>query len=342
MQLLKPQLMVAVLLGACGCHTTSPALQNLSRYEFKSAHMGTLFTITLYASNPALAERAAEAGFKRIAALEDTLSDYQADSELNLLRDQPPGKPVNVSTDLFEVLHHSQRISQLSDGAFDVTMGPYVRLWRFARKRKELPSLAELETAKAAAGYRKLKLDQRAQTVTMLASGMRLDVGGMAKGYAADEALKVLRKHGITSALIAASGDIALGDAPPGQAGWRVGISGIGPNTNTVVHTLILSRAGISTSGDSEQFVEIAGQRYSHILDPKTGLGLTNRIQATVVASDASHSDPLATAVCILGAKKGTRMIERVPGAAVFILTLEDGEVREFDSSRFKRFAKPR
>ncbi len=331
---------LAAVLTLCAGAIASPAPHNLSRYEFKSPHMGTLFTITLCATNALIAEQAADAAFKRIAALEDTLSDYQADSELNLLCEKPVGKPVNVSEDLFDVLRLSREISKLSDGTFDVTMGPYVRLWRFARKRKVLPGAAELQSARAAVGYRKLKLDERAHTVTLLAPGMRLDVGGVAKGYSADEAMKVLNRYGISSALVAASGDIAVGEAPPGQPGWRVGITGVGANTNRVEHTLILQHAGISTSGDSEQFIEIDGKRYSHILDPKTGLGLTNRIQATVVAPDASHSDPLATAVCILGVTKGMRMIERCPGTGVFILTQEHGEVRAFESKRFKRFPK--
>src|SRR4029453_14308661 len=121
--------------------------------------------------------------FKRIDELEDILSDYQADSELNSLCTNKPGQVVKISRDLFDILSQSRKFAQLSGGAFDPTVGPYVRLWRFSRKRKVLPSATELEAARAAVGWRKLRLDQRKQTATLLASNMRLDVGGIAKGY---------------------------------------------------------------------------------------------------------------------------------------------------------------
>jgi len=299
--------------------------------------MGTLFTITFYAPDPSTAEGAAAAAFKRIDALEDIMSDYQADSELMRLCDQPFGKPVAVSADLLDVLQRAQRISRLSDGAFDVTVGPYVRLWRFARKRKVLPTPAEIATARAAVGWEKLHLDARAHTVTLLVPNMRLDLGGIGKGYAADQAMQILKGRGIHRALVAASGDIAIGDSPPGQPGWKVGIATLGPRTNELARTLILHNAGISTSGDSEQFIEIAGVRYSHILNPATGLGLTNRIQATIIGPDATTTDSLDTTVSILGVKRGLALADSLPHTAALILTQTDGQVRSFPSRRFGR-----
>src|SRR6516225_4718430 len=134
------------------------------------------------------------------------MSDYPPDSQLMLLCVQPFGKPVPVSADLFAVVEQAQKASALSGGAFDITVGPYVRLWRFARKRKVLPTPAEMAAAAPAVGYKKLRLDVKQRTVTLLAPNMRLDLGGIAKGYAADEALKVLKKHGLSRALVAASG----------------------------------------------------------------------------------------------------------------------------------------
>jgi FAD:protein FMN transferase len=166
---------------------------------------------------------------------------------------------------------------------------------------------------------------------------MRLDVGGIAKGYAADQALAVLRAQGIDCALVAASGDIAIGDPPPGQPGWRVGITPIGSRSNSIVRTLILSNAGISTSGDAEQFIEIDGTRYSHIVSPFTGLGLTERIQVTVVSTNATTTDSLATAVSVLGAKRGLKLIESMPLTAALITTFQDGAPRVVPSVRFKR-----
>ena len=208
--------------------------------------MGTLINITLYAPDLAAAKAGADAAFQRIDALEDIMSDYQADSELMRLCDQPFGKPVPVSAELFDVLQRARKVSKLSGGAFDVTIGPYVRLWRFARKRKVLPTPAEIAAARAAVGWQKLRLDERARTVTLLVPNMRLDLGSIGKGYAADEALRILKGRGIDRALVAASGDIAIGNPPPGQRGWKVGIATFGGSTNTPSCALLLHNAGIS------------------------------------------------------------------------------------------------
>ncbi|HVM48118.1 MAG TPA: FAD:protein FMN transferase [Candidatus Acidoferrum sp.] len=302
--------------------------------------MGTLFTITLYAPDASRAQAAAQAAFKRVDALEDIMSDYQADSELMRLCDQPWGKPVPASPDLFNVLRQSLMIAQRSDGAFDITIGPCVRLWRFSRKRKSLPTQAELAAARAAVGWRNVRLDARARTVTLLAPNMRLDLGGIGKGYAADQAMLVLQGRGITRAVVAASGDIAVGDSPPGQPGWKIGIATLGTRTNQIARTVLLHNAGISTSGDSEQFIEIGGVRYSHILDPATGLGLTNRIQATIIGPNATTTDSLDTTVSILGVKRGLALADSFPGTAAIITIKEDGHTQTFTSRRFERLGK--
>ena len=327
--------LLGVLLLA-GCHSPS-SLPALHRFEFKHPAMGTLITITLYAPEPAAAKDAAAAAFQRIDALEDILSDYQADSELLRLCDQPYGTPVPVSAELFEVLQRAQNISKLSDGAFDVTVGPYVRLWRFARKRKVLPTPAEIATARAAVGWQKLRLDPRARTVTLLVPNMRLDLGSIGKGYAADAALRILKGRGIDRALVAASGDIAIGNPPPGQPGWKIGVAAFDSATNKVSRTLLLRNAGISTSGDTEQFIEINGVRYSHIVNPVTGLGMTQRIQATVIGPDATTTDSLDTTVSLLGVQRGLALIDSWPRTAALIVTKEDGQTRSFASRRFRR-----
>lgn len=323
-----------LLLALNGCATNSPVLH---RFEFASPHMGTLFTITLYAADETNAGVAAREAFARVAELDSVMSDYDADSELMRLCAQPSGQPVPVSRDLFDVLERAQNFSRMSGGAFDVTVGPYTRLWRFSRKRKILPSPAELAKARAAVGWEKLRLDPRARTVTLLAPDMRLDLGGIGKGYAADAALKILRTHGLTRALVAASGDIAIGDAPPGQGGWRIGIAPIDARTNAVAKAVLLCNAGVSTSGDTEQFVEIDGVRYSHDLNPATGLGLTNRIQATVIARDATASDALCKPVCVLGPERGLKLIDALPGAAAVVLTKDADGKRVIESKRFSR-----
>jgi FAD:protein FMN transferase len=334
-------LLLAVLALLSSCRSAPPE-RPLERFEFSHPGMGTLITIRLYASGAVAAKAAAKEAFQRIDALEDIMSDYQADSELLRLCEQPWGTPVPVSKDLFDVLERAQRISRLSNGAFDVTVGPYVRLWRFARKRKVLPSPAEIAAARAAVGWQKVRLDPRARAVTLLAPNMRLDLGSIGKGYAADQALRIFKDRGIDRALVAASGDIAIGNPPPGQRGWKVAIASFGGATNQPPQTLLLHNAGISTSGDTEQFIEINGVRYSHIVDPATGLGLTQRIQVTVVGPDATTTDSLDTTVSLLGVQRGLALIDSWPRTAALIVTKKDEQTQTFTSRGFSRIARPR
>jgi FAD:protein FMN transferase len=328
-----PPFAALLLLAAC---RSVPAEKPLQRFEFSRPAMGTLITITLYAPDSAPAKAAAAAAFQRIDALEDVMSDYQADSELMRLCDQPFGTPVPVGKDLFDVLQRAQRTAKLSDGAFDVTVGPYVRLWRFARKRKVLPTPEEVAAARAAVGWQKLRLDAHTHTVTLLVPNMRLDLGSIGKGYSADQALQVLKARGIDRALVAASGDIAVGNPPPGQPGWKVGIAVLGSATNSAPRTVLLHNAGISTSGDTEQFIEINGVHYSHIVNPATGLGLTNRIQATVIGPDATTTDSLDTTLSLLGIKRGLALADSLPHTAALMVTKDDGKTHTFLSRRFR------
>ena len=191
-----------------------------------------------------------------------------------------------------------------------------------------------METRKLV-GYQKLRLDTQHHTAQLLIPGMKVDLGGIAKGYAADEALKTLRGKEIEVALVAIGGDIALGAPPPGKPGWRVDINP-GPAFKTKpLKPLLLSHAGVSTSGDAEQFVEISGKRYSHIIDPRTGMALLGYRSVTLVARNATASDALATALCVLGPKAGLRFIQSQPRAAALYLEFVDGKIREYSSKRW-------
>lgn len=264
--------------------------------------MGVPFRIVLYAANQAQATNAAEAAFARVAHLNDLMSDYEYDSELSRLgRTSGSGQKVNISDELWAVLRKAQEISEASNGAFDVTVGPVVQLWRRARREKQLPNPELLAKARARIGYTNLVLENH--TVELKTPDMRLDLGGIAKGYASDEALRVLRERGIRSALCAASGDIALGDSPPGEKGWKIQIDKTTNHPGTPF--LILHNCGISTSGDMFQFVEIDAKRYSHIVDPHTGLGLTDRSSVTVIAKNDLTADGIDDAVNVLGPGRG-------------------------------------
>lgn len=316
-----------------GCRSMLPDAQ-LRRFEFKQPHMGTLFTITLYAPGEAQAREASDAASAKITALEQVMTDYDPESELMQLCRRPVGEPTRVSTELFDVLEKSQRVAELSDGAFDVTVGPVVRLWRRTRRTGTLPPAEVLAQARAAVGWRKLKLDARNKTVTLTAPNMQLDLGGIAKGYAADQALDVLKQHGLARALVAASGDIAVGDPPPGQRGWRVGVGALDSGDVKLARMLLLRNAAVSTSGDTEQYVEIDGRRYSHIVDPRTGVGLTERMQVSIIGRRAADTDAFATAASVLGVERGLSLVDSLPGVAALVLLQERGRIRAFESSR--------
>ncbi len=288
--------------------------------------MGTLVRIKIYAPSPRRAKEAFSSAFGRIAELDRILSDYRAGSELNQLPETAVGRPVKISRDLFRVLSASQDLAQESRGAFDITQGPVIRLWRQARRDRVLPDPSSLRDASCRGGYRKLHLDPAAGTAMLDQGNMQLDVGGIAKGYAADAALEVLGRMGIASAMVAASGDIACSHAPPGRRGWKIGLDA--PFSRIVE----LSDEAVSTSGDTEQYVELNGIRYSHIIDPATGQALTSGITVSVIARRGIAADSLATALSVLGPDQGMALIEKHRDAAA-ILAEPSGIIRE--SSRF-------
>jgi thiamine biosynthesis lipoprotein len=319
----------------------------LGRYEFEHVQMGVLFKLTLYAPDDATANKAAQAAYARIKELNRIMSDYDPDSELmRLCRSSGPGKPVKVSRELFDVLSQSLEISRQSCGAFDVTVGPYVDLWRKARRRKQLPDPAALKAAAERVGYQHVRLDAAAGTVELLKPNMLLDLGGIAKGYAAGEALAVLRRHGVTRALVAGSGDIVAGDPPPGKPAWRIAVAPLTSAGEKRVDAaagrfLLLKNAAVATSGDVFQHLEIDGVRYSHIVNPQTGLGLTQPSSVTVVAPNGTTADSLASAVSVLGPECGLRLIDCTPGTTALIVQSQGDRSRTFESKNFRQFDAP-
>ena len=331
-------LVIAIASAVVAAGADDQQTAGLRRFEFREAHMGTEFSILLYGADEDHANRAAALAFERIAALDVTLSDYRAESELSGLGRRAGGPDVPVSADLFEVLRRSRALSERTEGAFDVTIGPVVKLWRRARRRGELPDPALLRMARDRVGWEHLELDPERRTARLERPGMALDVGGIAKGYASDAALEVLRAEGFDRALVAGAGDIAASGPPPGSVGWVVGIAPLDPD-RAPGRILLLRDRAVSTSGDAERFVEIDGVRYSHIVDPRTGLGLTGRSSVTVTAPDASTSDSLATAVSVLGPAEGLALVARTSGAEALIVAANDGgpDLLEWLSDGFER-----
>jgi thiamine biosynthesis lipoprotein len=297
--------------------------------------MGTTFTITVWADDEAVARAAAREAFARAANLNRIMSDYLPSSELMKLCAGAGGPAVQVSPELFSVLERARRVSEETDGAFDVTVGPIVRLWRKARKSIRLPEREALEKARALTGWRMMTLDPRERKVRLEKAGMLLDLGGIAKGYTADEMLAVLKKHGLPRALVACGGDLRLGEPPPGKDGWAIDIDPVAPGEKP--HRLTLKECAISTSGDASQFVEIDGVRYSHILDPRTGKPLTVRMSATVLAPDGITADSLTKAVAVLGPEKGFAVLKKYRGASGRHVQLTDGKATVTTSPGFPK-----
>lgn len=272
----------------------------MERFSFERPLMGTRFSVVCYAEERETVEKAVEAAFAKAKEVNDVASDYLPGSELSLLSAKKVGEPVSLSPLLFDLLAHSRRIAEATQGAFDPTLGPMTKLWRETRASDRLPDPATLAAARACSGWRHFTLDPQAHTITLLRENMAFDLGGIAKGYAADLMLETLAAAGLRQALVTAGGDIRVGAAPPGREGWNVALKTFDVSKNEEI--LTLSNAAVSTSGDLHQSVEIEGVSYSHILDPSTGLGLMRRVAATVVADQAKISDSLATAACVLGA----------------------------------------
>ncbi|MEX1126943.1 MAG: FAD:protein FMN transferase [Vicinamibacterales bacterium] len=291
---------------------------SLRPFEYQQVHMGLPVRILLHAPDSRRAEITARAAFERIAVLDRMMSDYRPDSEVRRL--ETAGQQwTPVSAELLDVLATSVSVARATDGAFDPTVGPLVALWREARATGTLPAAAARDAARARVGWRHLEIDRARGAVRLGKPGMRLDLGGIAKGYILQQALESLRANGVARALIESGGDVVAGDRPPDRAGWRIDT----PAADAVFTRRAdrLANAALATSGATEQFVEIGGVRYGHIVDPRTGVGITHRTLARVIARDAAIADALATALSVAGPEGAKSFLHRFPDVVVSFST---------------------
>jgi len=291
-------------------------------WQFRETHLGVDVEHRVYAADEAVAKVASQAAYARIDELNQIFSDYDTESEISrLCRTQGA---VKVSPELWFLLTKAELIHDQTDGAFDVTVGPLIKQWRRARRKKELPTAEQIATAQALIGMSQLKRSAVDMTVEIQQAGMQLDFGGIAKGYVAEEAYKILATHGCPQSLVSVAGDIFAGDAPPDSPGWRIGIAPLDRPDGEPSRYVNLEQQAISTSGDAFQYVEIAGVRYSHIVDSKTGLGLTERSSVTVIAPHGWMADGYATAVCLVGPQRGLKLLNSLPKTAGLIVTINE------------------
>lgn len=327
----RPLAAVWIVLGALACvGCAGSAPPPLQRFEFSKIVMGSRARIVLYAPSPDEARTAARAAFDEIEALEQSLSDYRATSEVNALRTLPPGQPARVSIELARAIDRSLAISRRTDGAFDITIGPVVALWRAAQTTGQLPDDAARRHALTAVGWHKLRFDADRREVVLAAPGMQLDFGGIGKGMACDVALDAIAARGVDRALVEVGGDLAVADPPPGREGWRIAA---GP-----ARSIELRNAAIASSGSTERFIEIDGVRYSHIVDPRTGIGVDPGLLVVVVADDGATADALASAMCVVGIDRIDALLAEFPGSFGLVHLAGDPPRPVGDQRRARRF----
>lgn len=310
------------------------------RREYSEVHMGVPVRIVIYADRTEIADNAAKSAMERFQKLNDIMSDYDSESELSRLclqsteawrKDEKPIW-IPVSEDLFHVMRSSRHWTDASEGAFDITISPLSRLWRRSRRMKELPKSKYIEEAKKLVGRDLWELDSNTRSVRLLRPGMRLDLGGIAKGYAIDQAFEKILRHGIEMCLVDAGGDFRVGKAPP--EGWR--IESDDEFLVSKFEKTPIENFAMATSGDQFQFVVIDGVRYSHLIDPKTGLGMTQSLTTHIVAENATDADALASAVSILGPEKGLRLIESQKKTSMKMILHGGGRVIQSENWPFR------
>jgi thiamine biosynthesis lipoprotein len=288
-------------------------------YQREAAIMGTRVAVELWSEDPALAERAMQAVMDEMRRTDELMSHYKPQSQLSVVNAHAAERPVEVDPTIIEVVARALEFSRLSGGAFDITYASVGYLYDYRAHQK--PSDAQIELALAGVDYRRVQLDRAARTIRFTAPGVRIDLGGIAKGYAVDRSIETLRKLGIRHAIVNAGGDTRLlGDRR--GAPWIVGVRDP-RNDGALVTRLPLADEAVSTSGDYERYFEADGERYHHILVPGTGKSAREVRSVTILGPDATTTDGLSTSVFVLGVRRGLELVERLPGIEAVIVDAE-------------------
>ena len=308
-------------------------LKAQTRYEYTHQQMGTQIGLVFYYNDQLKADSIAQLVFGRIDELNATLSNYLPQSEINLLSNSPYMN-VAVSEDLFRLMSISGDYAKRTNGAFDITLGALIGLWKKARENRQVPSIAEIKTAQQRTGYGKVEFPT-GNTVRLKQEGMQLDVGGIGKGFAADEAISLLKRNGVNAALVDMGGDVTVSGAPPNREFWVLGFSYYSENGEEVFQKVKLKNQAVATSGDLYQYAVIDGKRYSHIINPKNGMALSNNIQVTVVAANGAMADAYASALSVLGIEEGRNIVQKTPDLEAFMVEDIPGAYKKWNSPGF-------
>lgn len=283
--------------------------------------MDTITTITVVSASEEEAQRAIQAGFKEIEHIGFLLNYFSEHSEITAINKAAGKSPVKVSKETVEIIQRSLEIAEITEGAYDPTIGPVANLWDFARSKMPDPYL--IQSKLSLVDYKKVHVNKENSTVFLEIRGMELDLGGIAKGYGADKAIEVIKSHGICAALVSVAGDIKCYGLKPGSRPWRIGIQNPRPTGDSVSDNMLaslpLQDQAISTSGDYQRYFIKKGIRYHHLLDPATGMPATGLISISLIAKEGVLADALCTGIFVLGIEKGIKILTSQGVEGVFV-----------------------
>jgi len=322
-------LLIAALLVAC--HSSLVTASDAPvRYEASHESMGTIFTVAVYGRDRTFLAEVVEQVFEEVDRLDEQMSNYKPESELSAINREAAGHPVILEPGLFHLLEICVQRSEQTGGAFDITVGPLMKSWGFFRGRGRLPTSSEISDVLQRVGYRHLKLDAERRTIRFDESGVEIDLGGIAKGYAVDRAVDILRSNGITSALVSSgtSSIYALG-SPPGAQGWKITLRD--PyDEHRPADVIHLQNYSLSTSGNYERFFEIDGKSYCHIMNPHTGWPVQGVLSAAVLAATGTDTDGRSAGCFVMGVDGTRQYLAAQPNLAVifYLPTEKRGEYK--------------
>jgi thiamine biosynthesis lipoprotein len=309
----------------------------LKRYQFMQNKMGSPFNIIFYSSDSTEATKLASECYLLIDSLNNIFSDYSTTSEVGMLAGKQVIQNQKTSDELFEMILQSKDAWISSGKVFDITIGPLSQLWRNAKKENRFPAKEEIKKAKQATGYNNLVINNSEKTISFKKPGMRFDFGGIVKGYTAQKVIDHLKSKNIMIALADAGGDIAMSESPPGKKGWNIGINLPEHENERWDQQLELKNCSVATSGDVFRYTLHNGKKYSHIIDPRTGYGVTSHRNVTVIAKDGAKADWLATACSILSIKKALKLAKK-ENAALLIAILTNEKIILYKTENFDHY----
>lgn len=297
--------------------------------------MGSRFEITVVAETESEANNFIDEAVAEITRIEKLISSWDSDSETSAINAQAGIKPVKVSSELFQLIERAIGLSKLTDGAFDISYASMDKIWKFDGSMTQIPSEEKIKASVAKVGFQNIILDKNASTVFLKNKGMKIGFGAIGKGYAADQAKDLLLKKGVSAGIINASGDMNTWGKQPGGDFWKVAITNP-MNKNKAFALLPITEGAVVTSGDYEKFVNFNGQRYSHIIDPRTGYPATGIISATVFAPKAELADALATSIFVMGIEVGLDRINQLPKIECIIID-DKGNIHKSENIKIEK-----